>query len=323
MMAAAAAFGQEAPQTIVPPPTDNAEAGPAAAPAGEPALDDTTALPVRRGQSPQAKPSAAPAAQEPSATAPHATPSSQPKSQSASGDKEPAPAGKRTTQAATPKRQTPQEPAASARSATTPSGKGRTAAQGITAQSADQVFAQLSVGNREAPFVLFLYGDLQCPDSAAFESQMLPQLRRDYIDTGRVRLEARAMPLSVHEDAVQAEAAARCAGEQGGYWQMRQRILAAQSDLGDPALVAHARALGLDEKRFEKSLKSGLWQEQVAQEKAQSAASGVERTPTLILARVQGDGSLAPVWSGAEPRDYRALRRQLDRAMRGRRLFPF
>ena len=293
------------------------------APAAEvPVQDDATALPVRRGEvvpapSSTAAESAAPA--EPRATSSantrEASASESPKPGS---ERKPSPTKDKSTASTTkkkPAQKSADRPAAK-------SGDGPETADRVTADAGREVFRQLSVGSAQAPFVLFLYGDLECPDSALFEAQLLPEVRRDFIDTGRIRLEARAMPLDTHPHAVQAEAAARCAGEQGRYWDMRRVLLANQSNLGTAAIEGYATDLGLDANAFGKSLKSGRWQEQVAEEKAQGAAAGIARTPTLVLARTQADGSLTHVWSAAEPKDYPALKRQLDRAT-GRRWLPF
>jgi len=53
--------------------------------------------------------------------------------------------------------------------------------------------------------------------------QTLPQIEREYVETGKVLYVMRHLPLeSIHPDAFRAASAAECAGDQGKYWQVHQ-----------------------------------------------------------------------------------------------------
>ena len=69
----------------------------------------------------------------------------------------------------------------------------------------------------------------------------------NYIDTGKVRFASRDLPLPMHPLAVPAAVAARCAGEQGKYWEYREALFARRRRL--PARRPYddlARRFGLD-----------------------------------------------------------------------------
>ena len=88
------------------------------------------------------------------------------------------------------------------------------------------------LGHPDAPVTIIEFTDLQCPYCARFATQTFPQIRRNYIDTGKVRYTSRDLPLPMHEFAVSAAVAARCAGEQGRFWEYLAALFAMQDRLG-------------------------------------------------------------------------------------------
>src|SRR2546425_3089506 len=78
-----------------------------------------------------------------------------------------------------------------------------------------------SLGRADAPVTLVEFSDFQCPFCGRFFATTLPALKKDYIDTGKLRYVFRDFPLDqLHPHARMAAAAAHCAGEQGKYWDM-------------------------------------------------------------------------------------------------------
>ena len=81
------------------------------------------------------------------------------------------------------------------------------AAQQPVAQFPD-VFTERSLGKSDAPITLIEYSALTCPHCADFHKAVLPRLKADYIDTGKVRLIFREFPFS--QVGIRAAMAARC-----------------------------------------------------------------------------------------------------------------
>jgi protein-disulfide isomerase len=90
-------------------------------------------------------------------------------------------------------------------------------------------------------------------------------------------------PLPNHPEAQKAAEAARCAGEQGKYWEMHDRIFANQSAMAVPMLRQHAAALALDTARFDQCVDSGKYADAVRQGIKQGEALGVQSTPTMYV----------------------------------------
>jgi len=79
-------------------------------------------------------------------------------------------------------------------------------------------------GNEDAPVTIVEFSDFQCPFCSRFYSQTLPQLKENYIDTGKVKLIYRDFPLSFHPEAQGAAEAGECASDQGKFWEFHDYI---------------------------------------------------------------------------------------------------
>ena len=81
----------------------------------------------------------------------------------------------------------------------------------VSAQAQDaQPLPDMVMGNPDAPIEIIEYASMTCPHCAAFHADTLPQLKAEWIDTGRARLIFREFPLD--RLAVVASAVARCSG---------------------------------------------------------------------------------------------------------------
>jgi protein-disulfide isomerase len=87
---------------------------------------------------------------------------------------------------------------------------------------------------------------------------------------------------SIHKFAFKAAEAARCAGEQGKFWEMHDRLFANQTSL-EPA-KPHAEAIGLDVPKFEGCLSAGKYAEAIRKDMADGEKAGVTGTPIFFLA---------------------------------------
>jgi protein-disulfide isomerase len=180
----------------------------------------------------------------------------------------------------------------------------------VTVSVKDAVFK----GERTAKLTLIEFSDYQCPFCGRHSRETLPQLVRDYVETGKLRYVFRNFPLeALHPQAFKAAEAAHCAGEQGRYWQMHDRLFADQQALGVPQLSGHAQALGLDLTSFEQCLGSGKYAGKVRQDLVDGQAAGVRGTPIFYLGITEpndGDVKSVRVIFGAHP--YPAFREAIE-----------
>lgn len=147
----------------------------------------------------------------------------------------------------------------------------------------------MALGAPDAPVVLVEFSDYQCPFCARHFAQTWPQLKANFVDTGRVRYVLKDFPLSaIHPQAQKAHEAARCAGEQGAYWDMHALLFAEQATWsGEDAAVqrfkAFAERLQLDAGAFEACLDSGRWAAAVNADLNEGARLGLTGTPSFFI----------------------------------------
>ncbi|MBI3109482.1 thioredoxin domain-containing protein [Candidatus Daviesbacteria bacterium] len=88
------------------------------------------------------------------------------------------------------------------------------------------------VGNANAKITLIEFSDYQCPFCARHFTQAEGQIKKDYIDSGKVKFYYRDFPLSqIHPGAQKAAEAARCAEDQNKYWEYHDLVFQNQSSI--------------------------------------------------------------------------------------------
>jgi protein-disulfide isomerase len=144
------------------------------------------------------------------------------------------------------------------------------------------------MGSADAPILMIEFSDLQCSFCARHASQTFPELRRNYIDTGKLRYAVRDLPLPTHRHAVPAAVAVRCAGEQGKFWEFRQAIYLARGRLDQEPYAALAGELGLDVERFDACRRDDRQLAKVRADAALAAGEGISATPAFVIGRMVG-----------------------------------
>lgn len=165
-----------------------------------------------------------------------------------------------------------------------------------------------SIGDPAAPVTIVEFTDFQCPFCSRHAVETLPQIKRDYVDTGKVRYVFMDFPLSsIHPQAQLTAEAARCAGDQNQFVAMhdllfvRQGEWAGREDIAD-VLMGYARELGLDESAFSECLTSGVHEAAVLADLEEGVRVGVDGTPAFFINGV--------FVSGAQP--YEAFQEVID-----------
>ncbi|HLD02845.1 MAG TPA: DsbA family protein, partial [Candidatus Nanoarchaeia archaeon] len=145
-----------------------------------------------------------------------------------------------------------------------------------------------AIGKDKAPITIIEFSDFQCPFCERFYSQTLPQVKANYIDTGKARLVYRDFPLSFHPNALPAAIAGECADEQGRFFEYHDMLFdnqAAWSPLSDTKItfVGYAKALGMDEKKFETCLADPKIRAEVQADENDGTSYGVSGTPSFFI----------------------------------------
>lgn len=87
-------------------------------------------------------------------------------------------------------------------------------------------------GKVNAPVTLVEFSDYQCPFCSRYYQDAEKQIRQNYIETGKVKFYFRDYPLTqIHIGAQKAAEAARCAGDQGKYWEYHDIVFENQDNI--------------------------------------------------------------------------------------------
>ena len=142
-----------------------------------------------------------------------------------------------------------------------------------------------SKGRPDAPLTIIEFSDYECGFCGRHARETIPQLDREFVQPGRVRYVFRSFPNEAgNKLALKAHEAAACAGDQGKYWGMHDRLFAQPGTLQPPRLSVHAQALGLSMTPFQQCLDSSKYRDHIRQETAMGRAAGVTATPTFFFA---------------------------------------
>jgi len=142
------------------------------------------------------------------------------------------------------------------------------------------------LGNKDAPVTIVEYASLTCPHCAKFHNSVLPTIKTEFIEKGKVRLIYRDFPLD--QMALTASVIARCAGPDR-YFPFVDALFSSQRNWAaddNPmlALSRVARLGGMSQAEFESCLKKKDIAEKVLKQRLEADKTyGVRSTPTILI----------------------------------------
>lgn len=154
------------------------------------------------------------------------------------------------------------------------------------------------LGDPEAPVLLQIYSDFQCPHCRTFHTDIEPLLVEEFVNTGQIRIEFVEFPIigmsSVEDmtddtkESVQAAEAVYCAAAQDAYMPYREALMAGtfqpnSGALSDEVLVGLAGDLDLDARAFETCIAEGTYEDDLAERWEMGLDAGVSGTPTMMI----------------------------------------
>ena len=158
------------------------------------------------------------------------------------------------------------------------------------------------LGSSQAPVTIVEFSDFECPYCRVFHEQVLPSLKREYIDTGRVRFIHKDLPLPFHQQAKPAAAAARCAGEQNRYWDLYGALFDQQDCLDCKGILGIAKELSLDSSALQACMQREATQTMIKANLSEAALHNIRATPTFVIGPSRKDGKhLGDIIEGAVP----------------------
>jgi uncharacterized protein (TIGR03437 family) len=143
------------------------------------------------------------------------------------------------------------------------------------------------LGNPAATVTMLQFGDYQCPFCDEFFRDTWPQLKSEYVDTGKVRLQFQDYAF-LGSDSTTSAMAAHCAGDQYRFWQYHDYLYAHQGSenngWGAPEHQKQfAAIMGLNADQFGQCLDSGKYLSAVQSENADANSRSINSVPTFLI----------------------------------------
>jgi protein-disulfide isomerase len=175
------------------------------------------------------------------------------------------------------------------------------------------VAGELFKGQSTARLAIVEYADLECPFCRRFESEVYPQIREKYVNTGMLKYFHRDMPLPFHQGAMPAARAIHCASEQGKFWEMHDSLLAGGASLDAAEIDARAGKLGMNVSELDRCISSERFADIIQRSVTEATGMQISGTPTFLIGTLDAEGKLLSVKStvvGAQP--FETFRAALD-----------
>lgn len=156
------------------------------------------------------------------------------------------------------------------------------------------------LGDKNAKVTLIEFSDYECPFCKRHFEQVYPSIKKDYIDTGKVKLVYRDYPLPFHDPMATFEAsAANCAREQGGdsaYFKFHDEIFTKTKSNGNgltkDQIYQIASDLGLNQASLKACADSEKYADEIKKDVTDGSSVGVSGTPSFFIGKSDQSGSI-------------------------------
>lgn len=144
------------------------------------------------------------------------------------------------------------------------------------------------LGNANAKVTMVVFEDFQCPFCKKFHDETFPLIKKEYIDTGKIKIIHQDLAfLGVESNA--AHEAGQCANEQGKFWEFLDQIYENQSpghnsgNFSDENLKKIAKKVGLDLVKFNECYDSQRYKNLVSEARSFANSYGISSTPSFVI----------------------------------------
>jgi protein-disulfide isomerase len=143
-------------------------------------------------------------------------------------------------------------------------------------------------GDPNAKVWIVVVSDFQCPYCAQWERETAPQVIKEFVETGVARLAFVNFPLQQHPNALPAAEAAMCAGAQGKFWEMHDRIFATQQEWSmlpsaEAFFAEAAGALGVAVPEYQACISDHVMRPMIEADTERATTGGAGSTPTFFI----------------------------------------
>lgn len=165
------------------------------------------------------------------------------------------------------------------------------------------------LGDKNAKVTMIDFTDYECPFCKRYIDETFAQIKKEYIDTGKIKYVVRDLPLSFHQNAHKQAQAAECAREQGGddtyfkyHDEIFKRTTSGGTGLALDQLSVIANDLGLDGTALQSCLDTEKYKAEVDKDLADASIYGATGTPSFFIGKSDPSGTFTGTrLVGAQP----------------------
>jgi len=180
--------------------------------------------------------------------------------------------------------------------------KGSAAATAAASSTALSYEGQPSIGNSDAPVTVALFEDFLCPHCAEFSDQVWPQIKRTFVDTGKVRAVFFYFPVISQTQSPVIGGMGQCIYLQSdtAFWNLEQILMRTQTQLFNTSKaidIATQYAPSLDKQKLQKCVDAGTGVKTVDKDNGIALGLGLQGTPSVL---VNGKQVTDTSWTGVK-----------------------
>lgn len=146
-------------------------------------------------------------------------------------------------------------------------------------------------GSASAKVWVVIASDFQCPYCRTWHDSTSAKLDEEYVKTGKVRVAYVNFPLNQHQNARPSAEAAMCAGAQGKFWEMHDKLFATVNEWGGEGsrpgggdvFARLAKEIGLDTAAYEQCVKDHVMLPMIEADRERAVQSGANSTPSFLI----------------------------------------
>lgn len=145
------------------------------------------------------------------------------------------------------------------------------------------------LGNPNAKLTVVEFADYQCPFCEKFFKDTFPQIKKDYVDTGKVKFVFKNLAF-LGKESTDAANAAECAKEQNKFWEYHDYLFTHQGQenagtFAPDKLKGYAATLGLNASQFNSCLDGQKYNAAVQADIAEANKNGFNSTPSTAVGK--------------------------------------
>ena len=169
------------------------------------------------------------------------------------------------------------------------------------------------LGDLKAPVTMVEFTDYQCPFCRKFYLKAYKKLKKQYVDTGKLRFVLRDLPLAFHQHAKAAAISTHCAGEQDKFWKMHDALFDGGGKLNKDDIFGYAKSIGVGNNAFKTYLTAGRYDEGIKQDIKDARNASITGTPGFVIGRTTDNMVNGTLISGTRP--FITFKKEIDKLL--------